>query len=662
MLALTAISLALLLVATYFLSLHYYVWDAALLLVFSSLGLLVGLRRARSGGGRSWQAVRRLLPTTVPGWTRVGALVVAAWVAVVARARPPSAGYAGLFLLWLLTVVGFAASLLVPGLRGRRLRLTRSRTELYALLGLLVVAALLRGVGLGRIPANLGGDEGTQLLAGLRLVQRPMGNPFATGWYSVPTMSFFAYGLAMRVFGATIAGGRALSVLVGTATVLTTFLLGRALGGRRIGWGAALIVTFSSYHIHFSRLASNQIFDPLVGTLAVWLLWRALAAPSERVRWVTWGLAGLVAGLGWYVYFGARWVTFMIVLILGWRMWLTPDLLRRHRKGMAVFVVGWLVAALPLLGWYAAHPNALTERYNAVSIFASGWLAREVEIAGKPALRLLLEQLWKSATAFHLTYDPTFWFYPQMPLADFITGALMLVGVGVTLTRLHWPARGLTHLWFWSTLLMAWVLTENPPSSQRGLLLVPAVALFAAWGGAALWRRLRAERQLAAVAFIMLAGMLILLNVSFYFGIYTPRRTYGNPTARVATEFARFARQTPHPACAADGAPACPAHVYFFGPPTLYWEFGTLAFLLRDVPGQDIHGGTVPPEVTEPARFVFVPERAEELAAVRAVYPGGVERRVLASDGRLMVIVYDWAGVSDRALAFDKCAFASIMH
>ncbi len=684
-----ALTFIVLLIATYLLASHLYVWDAFLLLDLAAVGLLWRLARAVASEKAPLIRFAYLTPRTFAGWGRVGALLVAAAVALAARRYAVPHDFTALFLWWLLAVACFAATLLIPLLRrehgvarfgnhGYTLPLVRADwrrddvIERYGLAALLLVAFLVRAVALGRVPANLGGDEGTQLLDGLRLVARPLGTPFATGWYSVPTMSFLAYGVAMRLFGATIAGGRMLSALVGTLTVLTTFLLARTLGGRRVGWLAALLLAFSHYHIHFSRLASNQIFDPLIGTLAIWLVWLALengewqmandvcsAGVSPALQQdctCLWGLAGFVAGVGWYGYFGARWVTALLGLIVAWRMLVEPRFMARHWRGLALFAGGWLVVVLPLLGWYTLHPSALTERYNAVSIFASGWLEQAIAITGKPASALLLEQLWKSATAFHFTFDPTFWYFPQLPLVDFITGAFMIVGMAAALARVRWPSRAVTLLWFGSTLVMAWGLTENPPSSQRGLLLIPAAVLLAAWGVEALHssERLRRKKPDRAPAWaggatILLGALLaatVLFNLGFYFGIYTPRRSYGNPTAEVATTFARVVLAYPHPACAA--APdACDSIeerpvIYFFGPPALYWDFGSLAFLLRDQPGVDVLPGEMPEAVSRPARFVFVAERLGDREAVQLAYPGGVFTEVTAPDGRVLAVVYDW--------------------
>jgi hypothetical protein len=83
--------------------------------------------------------------------------------------------------------------------------------------------------------------------------------------------------------------------------------------------------------------------------------------------------------------------------------------------------------------------------------------------------------------------------------------------------------------------------------------------------------------------------------------------------------------------------------VYFFGPPYLYWDFGTLAYLLQDVRGANVEPSTGPQGVERPARFVFVPERAAELEAVQRAYPGGEVTELRSPHGRLLALIYDWS-------------------
>lgn len=661
--ALIVLALCLLLVGTYLLAEALFVWDALLFIAIATLCIVVFSAWHEPGRYRVRAWARQLLPKSATAYLRLCGLALSLLVALAARARPDTTDYALLFAVWMCALLLFLMPLLRPALRQDTLVARLTIAEKWALAALLVAALLVRGIGVGRIPANLGGDEGTQLAAGLDLIAQPMGNPFATGWYSVPTMSFAAYGVAMRLFGATVVGGRMLSVLTGTLTVLTTFCLARTVAGRRVGWVAAAVVAFSSYHIHFSRLASNQIADPLVGTAALWLLWRALAcgrdlttaeATKGRRLWqesdsagmtdALMGIVGIVTGLGWYAYFGARWVTVLVVLTLLWRGLADRTLLRRHWRGIALLVAGWLVVTLPLWGWYAAHPSALTERYSAVGVFTSGWMQREQVLTGRSGASLFLQQLWRAASAFHLTRDPTFWYRPDRPLVDFVTAALLLLGLFEAVIRVRWPSRALVQLWYWSTVLVAWGLTENPPSSQRGLLLVPPVAIYAGWGIERLLRMLPLPLRVRPHAIAAMLMLIASLNIAFYFGVYTPREVYGNPSAQAATRLADYMRTHPTPICDPGRVMACEGQVYFLGPPWLYWKFGSLAFLLRDYPGVDVAQGELPVTVTPPARFVVVPERAEQIADIRTQWPGGAEVELRGPDDRLLAWIYDWRG------------------
>ncbi|HEY88934.1 MAG TPA: hypothetical protein G4N98_04260, partial [Thermoflexia bacterium] len=179
----------------------------------------------------------------------------------------------------------------------------------------------------------------------------------------------------------------------------------------------------------------------------------------------------------------------------------------------------------------------------------------------------------------------------------------------------------------------AWGITENPPSSQRGLLLLPVVALLIAWGVETLWELLARYREVGKYLPRALLAVACLLNLGFYFGVYTPRRVYGNPSAKTATELVHFVRAHPRPG----------STIYFYGAPYLYWDFGVLKFLLRDQAGVDVPPEEISPDVESPARFILVSERQVELGAVMQRYPGGElhEIRDPVGDG-VLAVIYDW--------------------
>jgi len=338
-----------------------------------------------------------------------------------------------------------------------------------------------------------------------------------------------------------------------------------------------------------------------------------------------------------------------------------------------------LVVVAPLLLHYLDHPDMLAARNRQVSIFASGWLAREQEVSGRSTASLMLQQFWKSVSAFNYTLDPTFWYRPAIPLLDFVSGVLFVLGLLWATMRalscshtkggesLHagWGGRGvaahdqqsaggLLLLWFWLAVLLGWVLTENPPSSMRLVIAAPALACLVGlglnWLVELVWRVFDGGREGAARRFldgmgvalpIAVLSAIAVLNVRYYFAVYTPTRVYGNPTAEVATELGRYLAQR------GDGYV-----VYFYAPPFMYWDFGALRFLTPGVEGFDVPppgeaGGEGPPTLAlgRGARFVFLPERLGELEGVRSRYPGGVEIPAYsAADGRLLYVVYEVGG------------------
>lgn len=626
----------------YFVLKPVYVWDGAL---FCCVALfLIGLwfwrrRGAREGSARTLLSELRASPLR----TAVGAggVLLVLLAGVLARYRAEYADFSALFCTWLIGMVLFLSAFLPaysPRETWRRAkrRLWRHRVELAGLVVLAGVSLAVRAYNLEHIPANLGGDEGIWGLEGLAMLDGRLANPFATRWFAFPSMSFLAWGLGMRLFGQTVAGLRTLSALVGAASVVTSFFLFRELWGRRIASIGAVLLAFSHYHIHYSRLAYNNIADDVFVTLALWLLVRGLRSGRE----VSFALSGAVIGLGWYGYFGARLIGILAALVLIGHMAVDRRFLSRHGRSLLVLLGAALLAAAPLLFYYAAYPDALNARSSQVSIFASGWLEREQVITGRSAASLLLEQAWKSISAFNYTLDPTFIYRPGAPLLDLLSGTWFIFGLVWAAAHARRMENATLLLWFWLSVILGWVVTENPPASQRIIIVAPALAALAGLGlswGVGLCRQVfGGRREWWDRAVVLLIAVVILVNLHFYFDTYTPARVYGNPTAEIATDLSRYLQGQQDDAI-----------VHFYAPPVMYWDFGTLAFMARGVEGWNVFPpgeGSVPPPLdpARGARFVFLLHRLEEMEGIVAQHPGGSTREVLSTaDGRLLYVLYE---------------------
>jgi uncharacterized OsmC-like protein len=81
----------------------------------------------------------------------------------------------------------------------------------------------------------------------------------------------FSYGQAgmVAIFGRNFLGLRALSAVIGALTVPSLYLLTRELFDRLAACMAALVLLTFPPQVHYSRLALNNVADPLFGTLAL---------------------------------------------------------------------------------------------------------------------------------------------------------------------------------------------------------------------------------------------------------------------------------------------------------------------------------------------------------------------------------------------------------
>ena len=510
-----------------------------------------------------------------------------------------------------------------------------------ALLAALAVGALgLRVWQLDSLPFTLGGDEASQGLEVLRVLRGELRNPFGTGWLGVPTMSFFYNAWSVGLMGANAAGLRLAWVVVGTLSVVTTYLLARRLAGPVTAWAAAFLLAVYHYHIHFSRLGSNQIADTLFTSASLWLLIRGAQTGSRG----SFALAGTCAGLGLYGYAGARLTAVLMLSIVVFLLWRSSGRKRARIAGGGLWMLGgFMLAAGPMLEYAVRKPDDFNARLNQIGIIQSGWLAREVELTGRSAVELLLEQLQRAALAFHVYPDQTVWYGLPEPLLDRLSGLLFVVGLvlaGVNLFRGSVRAQRAAPMLAWWLLgtVLGGALTVSPPSSQRLIGLSVPVCFFIALALSGLTRRVgwRVRRFRPRVGIAAGCGLFALMSLHTYFVRYTPQRIYGGRHAELATmlapEYLRLAQTH---------------RVYFAGPPEMYWDFATNRYLAPEAEGEDVVEPVAmeaPRVAVEPGRgalFVLLPARMEELGALKRQFPGGSERRIhSAGSGALLGVVY----------------------
>ena len=165
------------------------------------------------------------------------------------------------------------------------------------------------------------------------------------GYVEFPPVTALLAALARELFGWSLVGLRAFTILASAATVLVGALVARDLGAsRRAQTLAAVLIGFSP-----GMLATNLIFQPValdqLTTMVV--LWLALRLALGRGSWP---LLGVAAGIGLDTKYTI--VVVLVLLIAAFFVW-RRDVLRSWGFPLAVAIAAVLL--VPNLVWEAGH-------------------------------------------------------------------------------------------------------------------------------------------------------------------------------------------------------------------------------------------------------------------------------------------------------------------
>lgn len=600
-------------------------WDAV---VFYAAAVACLLLLTREPAARAEEAQRPARQRTVEEWVRVGLAAAAAALALftVLRLNQPRETYWPIFWTWIASIALVILAALPPWaeLRDAVARYFRSLLTWEALAVLLIagLALALRAWRIDSIPWTVGGDEGSQGLWARDVIEGRLPNMFGLGWLSVPNMSFYWQAAWYRLFGDNVVGLRMPWALIGVGTVIGVYLLVRRLFDRTHAALSAVILATYHFHIHYSRLGSNQIADAF---FTVWALYFMVVGLQSKRAW-PWALSGIIAGLAFYFYAGSRQVPIVLVAVLAWVALTDFETLRERAHMLFAMLGAFAVTVGPMALVAIRYPNDFNARLNAVGIFQSGLIDQIAQATGKTRLEVLLDQVKQAFLVFNWSKDRVVWYGPTIPLLQFGASIFFVLGGAFSVSRLKQWRYALFVIWFVLVIALGGALTENPPSSQRIVSSAAPVAFFIAVALIQIARAFQQLGPLPRVAKYGLAGAAALLisvaSVRFYFGPYQSSWVYGGFNAEVATRLGYYLR---------DLGPEYKE--YFFGAPRMWADFGSTPFIAKGVDIYDVKepfaGEAL--DFVDPSKkpvFVFLPERIGELEQVRALAPGGTVEEV----------------------------------
>jgi 4-amino-4-deoxy-L-arabinose transferase-like glycosyltransferase len=373
-----------------------------------------------------------------------------------------------------------------------------TRVEVGVLVGVLIVAALLRLPWLGSVPNGFFLDEASRGYDAYALLQTGA-DQYGVRWPLfaegiddfTPTLYTILVVPSVAALGLTEAAVRLPAALVGIATVGTTFLLGRALFGPAAGLIGAALLAISPWQILPSRTGAEWVLLPFFTTVGAWLLLRGRSHGPSLL------MAGPVLGVGLYSYAFARLLVPALVLgfaVLWWR-----EVRDRWRWALAGLIV-LLALAVPLVA-FNLTPAGQARLQAVVPLDKYRGLALIPYVVGN----------------FLSYFNPWFLFAGDEPtfhhhLSGFgpihAWAVLVVVGVAATIGR---PTRGAFFVIWWIVAATASAaLHRESPSAALLLGSIPSWHLLGGLGGARIWttaeRWRRAARPITA-ALLTCAGL-----------------------------------------------------------------------------------------------------------------------------------------------------------
>lgn len=318
----------------------------------------------------------------------------------------------------------------------------------------------------------------------------------------------------MALFGPGVWGVRGVSILLGTASVLLTYLLARQMYDPRVALLAAFLLAVSFWGLMYSRSGQRHVFVTTTTLLGFWALWSALPGADEepnQPRWSMYALAGAATGIGFYSYFASRGVPLIMIAWLIAMAVLNRAYAGRVWRGILAATTVAVLLAIPLVVVLQQQPEAearieelalpIYDAQNGdfstlgqytlttLSMFThDGDDESLYNIPHRPAFGLLGGLLFWAGVIFSLWWA----FGPRRdPASAFL---LLWLGAGLAPGMLSVPAASLGHTILAQSPTMILValavvnasdaLNERLPNIDRRILLISGVLLVGGWEAA----------------------------------------------------------------------------------------------------------------------------------------------------------------------------------
>lgn len=368
--------------------------------------------------------------------------------------------------------------------------------DLFYLIGIIAIAALLRMLYLGSIPNGFMCDEASNAYDAYSILEtgrdrygeflpiwlKAFGNDYRESLYVFITVPF------LKIFGLNEFGARFPSALIGTITVVILYYLAKELFAQKVALFAALFLAISPWHIHFSRVAFRAILLPCLFCLGLLFFVRSFKNPKYLP------VSSFTFGLSLWTYSSAR--VFVLLFLFGITLFFWRHLWQ-HKKYTLIALVLFSLIFIPLLMFWLS-PAGMTR-------------AKAVGIETNPI------NILKNYLSY---FSPSFLFFHGQPdlnrspanIGQLYYFELFTVFAGI-ISFIKIPRRNQFILGLWLILYPFPAALTTSSSALRSFVGAPILAIFSAYGIIQLMNLFRVRKKYVS---LVIASLILLASLTIF--------------------------------------------------------------------------------------------------------------------------------------------------
>jgi len=293
--------------------------------------------------------------------------------------------------------------------------------------------------------------------------------------------------LFFKLFGVSVFTLKSASILFGTLTVLSVYLLTKELfQNPKMGLISSFLVAVSFWAINFSRISFRASMIPFLLAISFYFLFKGL----RTKKWINFAAGGFLFGLGLHTYIAFR-VAPLILIAMFFVLTISREsFLRKYWKFILVFLFFAIISAGPMFyTFFVSHPEYWESRTANISILNpevnQGHLLKT--FAKTFSLSLLKYNFWGDQNWRHN--------FPPYAILDPLTGIAFLFGfiysclsffrlLFLRLKRKERPRYleiyAFLLSFFFIMLIPEFMALEGSPHALRAIGTLPVVFIFSA--------------------------------------------------------------------------------------------------------------------------------------------------------------------------------------